>query len=117
MFSCEFCKISKNTFSYRTPPVASSVNEKLMKSYATFNKEIYPKNLPTFVFTENLRFFVANEFALWLDLLLDTVHVTQFKATKNKNDWNTVNFTSLGSVERIKEPYFGNMWLAFFCSN
>ena len=25
MFSCEFCKISKNTFSYRTPPVAASV--------------------------------------------------------------------------------------------
>ena len=22
VFSCEFCKISKNTFSYRTPPVA-----------------------------------------------------------------------------------------------
>ena len=25
MFSCEFCKISKNTVSYRTPPVAASV--------------------------------------------------------------------------------------------
>ena len=25
VFSCEFCKISKNTFSYRTPPVAASV--------------------------------------------------------------------------------------------
>ena len=24
MFSCEFWKISKNTFSYRTPPVAAS---------------------------------------------------------------------------------------------
>ena len=24
MFSCEFCVISKNTFSYRTPPVAAS---------------------------------------------------------------------------------------------
>ena len=24
LFSCEFCKISKNTFSYRTPPVAAS---------------------------------------------------------------------------------------------
>ena len=23
-FSCEFCEISKNTFSYRTPPVAAS---------------------------------------------------------------------------------------------
>ena len=26
VFSCEFCEISKNTFSYRTPPVAASVN-------------------------------------------------------------------------------------------
>ena len=25
VFSCEFCKISKNVFSYRTPPVADSV--------------------------------------------------------------------------------------------
>ena len=25
VFSCEFCKISKNTFFYRTPPVAASV--------------------------------------------------------------------------------------------
>ena len=24
VFSCEFCKISQNTFSYRTPPVAAS---------------------------------------------------------------------------------------------
>ena len=24
VFSCEFCQISKNTFSYRTPPVAAS---------------------------------------------------------------------------------------------
>ena len=25
VFSCEFCKIAKNTFSHRTPPVATSV--------------------------------------------------------------------------------------------
>ena len=25
VFSCEFCEISQNTFSYRTPPVAASV--------------------------------------------------------------------------------------------
>ena len=24
VFSCEFCEISKNTFSYRTPPAAAS---------------------------------------------------------------------------------------------
>ena len=26
LLSCEFCEISKNTFSYRTPPVAASEN-------------------------------------------------------------------------------------------
>ena len=33
VFSCEFCKISKNTFCYRTPPVAASLNPTL-----TFNR-------------------------------------------------------------------------------
>ena len=27
MFHCEFCKISKNTISYRTDPVAGSLGE------------------------------------------------------------------------------------------
>ena len=27
MFSCEFCEIFKNTFFYRTPPVAASVTK------------------------------------------------------------------------------------------
>ena len=27
LLSCEFCKISKNTFYYRTPPVAASVKK------------------------------------------------------------------------------------------
>ena len=29
MFSCEFCKVSKNTFSHRTPPVAASTSSLL----------------------------------------------------------------------------------------
>ena len=29
VFSCEFCEISKNTFSYRTPPVAASVKNQM----------------------------------------------------------------------------------------
>ena len=28
VFSCEFCEIPKNAFSYRTPPVAASVSYK-----------------------------------------------------------------------------------------
>ena len=39
MFSCEFCKLPKNTFSYRTPPVAAFVNIllKKLKLYGTGN--------------------------------------------------------------------------------
>ena len=45
MFSCEFCKISKNTFFYRTPPVAASdfvnskPNELSYRDYKHFNYE------------------------------------------------------------------------------
>ena len=31
VFSCEFCKISKNTFFYRIPPVAASEAYMLLK--------------------------------------------------------------------------------------
>ena len=34
MFSCEFCEISKNIFSYRTPPVAAFVYRKFELCYA-----------------------------------------------------------------------------------
>ena len=30
LLSCEFCEISNNTFSYRTPPVAASDNSSLV---------------------------------------------------------------------------------------
>ena len=41
VFSCEFCKISGNTFSYRTPPVAASVkareaSRKIWESHKIF---------------------------------------------------------------------------------
>ena len=34
VFSCEFCEICKNTISYRTPPVAASVELVYFKSLA-----------------------------------------------------------------------------------
>ena len=33
VFSCEFCKIFKNTFFHRTPPVATSANNELLLKY------------------------------------------------------------------------------------
>ena len=35
VFSCEFCEISKNTFSNRTPLVAASANTILFKDFST----------------------------------------------------------------------------------
>ena len=36
VFSSEFCESSKNTFSYRTPPVAASVNRKFNPQIGNF---------------------------------------------------------------------------------
>ena len=33
VFSCEFCKISKNTYFYRTPLLAASVNIRIVSTY------------------------------------------------------------------------------------
>ena len=37
VFSCEFCETSKNTFSYRTPPVAASVALKMIRDPYNLN--------------------------------------------------------------------------------
>ena len=51
VFSCEFCEISKNSFSYRTPPVAASVCDifaatKKFRTWVTFLKSIYKQKQP-----------------------------------------------------------------------
>ena len=42
VLSSEFCKISKNTFSYRTPPVAASA-EVYSEPCQNFKMELFPK--------------------------------------------------------------------------
>ena len=37
VFSCEFCKISKNIFFYRTPPVAASIRRRSLNFLQSFN--------------------------------------------------------------------------------
>ena len=39
-FSCEFCKILKNTFFYKTPPVAASVKPRKNKIFYYISKFI-----------------------------------------------------------------------------
>ena len=45
MFSCEFCEISKNTFSHRTPPVDASLYLKSASPPTEFLKEIKKKQI------------------------------------------------------------------------
>ena len=37
VFSCEFCEISKNTFSYRTPPVPASETSRNKPHFASID--------------------------------------------------------------------------------
>ena len=41
MFSCEFCEISKSTFSYRTPPMTASVFPSRRSTYIGLLYEIF----------------------------------------------------------------------------
>ena len=45
VFSCEFCEISKNTFSYRTTPVAASDNSCLRKLLILNRLKLRPATL------------------------------------------------------------------------
>ena len=62
VFSCEFCKISKNTFSYRTPQMAASVLFLKVVSKTTFIYLVgYTKYCETATFWESY-FFRASTF-------------------------------------------------------
>ena len=60
LFSCEFCKISKNTFPYRKPPVAAFVEsfyfiscafpKKFVKQIFTFTEKAYFMDTKVFLF-------------------------------------------------------------------
>ena len=48
VFSCEFCEISKNIFSHRTPPVAASViTRSVLKKLNVHNNNLYVRFLKT----------------------------------------------------------------------
>ena len=49
VFSCQFCEISKNTFSYRTPPVTASV-----KTTHNYNNKINSNYLGEKLFLKNV---------------------------------------------------------------
>ena len=41
VFSCEFCKISKNSFSYRTSPVAAFLSYEKFPFFFSFQRALY----------------------------------------------------------------------------
>ena len=59
-FSCEFCKISKNTLFYRTPPVAASPNRgylhcAILKALHAFQEKTYLKSRDMQFFPQNVQ--------------------------------------------------------------
>ena len=53
IFSCEFCEISKNTFFYRTPPVAASSNSETYSKPSQTSKMDLSKQLRSKAFSES----------------------------------------------------------------
>ena len=48
-FSCKVCEIFKNNFSYRTPPVAASGDNKSYTRLFSLNKKTFPSQRVTFL--------------------------------------------------------------------
>ena len=89
-FSCEFCKISKNTVFYRTPPVAASPNRgylhcAILKALHAFQQKTYlksrdmqfsPQNVSNEifkifkVFENNMKFIRA---ACWINMVINNI--------------------------------------------
>ena len=55
MFSCEFCEIFKNTFFYRTPPVAPSAN-----SHLPHSKQVALLDAGFFIVVYQLNLFIRD---------------------------------------------------------
>ena len=55
VFSCEFCKVSKNTFCYRTPPACNFVKKETLAQVFSVN---FSKFLRTLLVAEHLRWLL-----------------------------------------------------------
>ena len=75
VFSCEFCEISKNTFSYRTPPMANSVVFKLniLEDFSRNRKQRGVLNKQTSNY-ENIHVGVPQRFYLGTTVVLNLYH-------------------------------------------
>ena len=51
VFSCDFCKISKNTFSYRTSPVTASLIRKIRLISKSFTSQSGWQTIAMYIFT------------------------------------------------------------------
>ena len=70
VFSCEFCEISKNTFSYRTPPVVASVASIDLRIWnvVTVTKKSLDSvfNLLLSLWANNVLFHIQFRIKVWL---------------------------------------------------
>ena len=129
MFSCEFCKISKNTFSYRTPPVAASwvcycvKFIKIIKiaewaknfSYFSGNETSWDENLSSFgeLFL-NIKIYrwwliINGQFITIFKIFVFTKTIYVKKISLLLYFWKIIfNFSkTFGSVDKISLPLLG----------
>ena len=116
MFSCEFCKISKNTFSYRTPPVAASEHWNFERMISTHNFQIwinaycvYELPLSTPIHYPNLTEFwrsrmpISQKLAHLQVLLISPLKANDEIARQNKEQSSRVKFelSKLSCVRQV----------------
>ena len=84
MFSCEFCEISKNMVSYRTPPVTASDSCKFCFSYwALHGTKNFSKSLITSVFSNHVWFRAFRTW--WKEFVSDIRFKTENRNKRNKS--------------------------------
>ena len=66
VFSCEFCKISKNTFSYRTPVAASVILFLVTENPLKMIKVVFISTLKTFFVLKMFKVVAWLESWLWI---------------------------------------------------
>ena len=115
VFSCEFCKISKNTCSYRTPQVATSENY-LVQNYTQhlFNLKIGPliANAPIFQISYELFPKVTFSFRIKIKEITARFHSNHCYEENSQSHWKE-RFEFNNLKLHCLSHYFSNL---FHCS-
>ena len=86
-FSCKFCEISKNRFSYRTTPVAVSVHYNKKTRQCRECQKFY---LPNLQIKRNLQYLLAIEMFLKVKYSFDLTSIKCYIKRKRSRDWSSI---------------------------